>query len=79
MLSYDLSAAGGSTHVTIVQSGFADDFDVQGQAEGFFSGVLELAWQLESNGLWQPGRAGTVRRLQEGAHDHRLASERVLG
>lgn len=79
VLSYDLRevAGGGSTFVTIVQSGFAADMDLQGQAEGFFSGVQELAWKLESGGLWVSGGRGTVRRIRDGQHDMRLASERV--
>lgn len=71
VLSYDLSTDGArGTFVTIVQSGFDENDDLQGQAEGFFSGVLELAWQLA-------GANVAIRRLQDGSHDMRLASERA--
>jgi uncharacterized protein YndB with AHSA1/START domain len=71
VLSYDIvPGPNGGTHITIVQSGFAPGMDLQGQAEGFFSGVLELAWRLA-------GHTPTIRRLQDGSHDMRLASERT--
>ena len=71
VLSYDLDTNGtGGTFVTIVQSGFDENEDLQGQAEGFFSGVLELAWRLA-------GAEVTIRRIRDGSHDMRLASERV--
>lgn len=71
VLSYDLTTDGsGGTYVTIVQSGFDDNEDLQGQAEGFFSGVLELAWRLA-------GANVAIRRVRDGSHDMRLASERT--
>jgi len=71
VLSYDLDTDGaGGTFVTIVQSGFDENEDLQGQAEGFFSGVAELAWRLS-------GAKVTIRRIRDGSHDMRLASERV--
>jgi uncharacterized protein YndB with AHSA1/START domain len=54
VLRYTFASAGGGTRITIVHSGFADDADIQGMAEGFFSGVVELAWQLETGGTWPP-------------------------
>lgn len=71
VLSYDFADDGaGGTFVTIVQSGFDAEEDLQGQAEGFFSGVLELAWKLA-------GADVVIRRLRDGSHDMRLASERT--
>ena len=85
VLSYTLEGSGGRTHLTVVHSGFDDDLDIQGMAEGFFSGVLEAAWVLESNGTWQrpaptastAGDLGGGRVLQDGQHDRRLATERA--
>lgn len=71
VLSYDFDDDGaGGTFVTIVQSGFDESQDLQGQAEGFYSGVLELAWKLA-------GADVVIRRLRDGSHDMRLASERI--
>lgn len=51
-LTYTLDSSVGTTRVTIVHSGFAPDEDTQGIAEGFFSGLVELAWNLETKGMW---------------------------
>jgi uncharacterized protein YndB with AHSA1/START domain len=78
VLTYTLESSGGSTMITIVHSGFAPDEDTQGIAEGFFSGLVELAWKLETNGTWpepvkplgsdvtQSGFTFGVRVLQSG-------------
>jgi uncharacterized protein YndB with AHSA1/START domain len=82
VLTYSLEDSRGGTRVTIVHSGFASDVDVQGMAEGFFSGLYDLAWRLETNGAWPPsvmpaisdtgipqsGGAYGVRVLQSGTN-----------
>jgi uncharacterized protein YndB with AHSA1/START domain len=52
VLTYTLEDSGGTTRVTMVHSGFAPDQDTQGIQEGFFSGLVELAWNLETDGTW---------------------------
>ena len=54
VLTYTLEDSAGGTRITIVHSGFADDDDIGGMAEGFFSGIVEIAWQLETQGAWPP-------------------------
>jgi uncharacterized protein YndB with AHSA1/START domain len=64
ILTYELADSGGSTHITIVQSGFSADRDIQGMAEGFFSGIAEIGWVFESGGTWRPGGRDSVRVLR---------------
>jgi uncharacterized protein YndB with AHSA1/START domain len=54
VMTYTVADSGGRTRITLVHSGFASDEDLQGMAEGFFSGLYELAWQIETTGSWPP-------------------------
>jgi uncharacterized protein YndB with AHSA1/START domain len=67
VLTYSLEDSGGRTRVTIVHSGFAPDEDTQGIQEGFFSGLVELAWTLETNATWpQPVKPLETEFAQSG-------------
>jgi hypothetical protein len=46
-------------------------------AEGYFSGVIEAAWELESGGTWNRRTGTRVRRIRDGQHDSRTLREKL--
>lgn len=49
-----LQGSEGRTRITIVHTGFDAEEDVQGMAEGFFTGLVALTWWAETAGKWVP-------------------------